>query len=326
MLLYGVGGIFLATQTETLAVLRLSDRVSLGLAVAVAAFLTRIGLLAAAWLTGGGLLAVVLAYVAGVVVNGGGMLAAATVSAPRAGMTGLLRSVSARVPPDVIQFQAGVFGKSAIWVLAQNLDAILLAQFTSSADVGLYRGSRQIVDSMRYPFLPLKDAVQPEYSRQWYSGRVTALRRASLRFTLMTFTLAAAGFGLLTIFHQPVTRFILGAEFSGGRPVGADYARRLIRLFQRFPAHHSAGGGGAHLAVRGRGGGRPRGFLCHHRLAGPSIWRGGSGMGQHGILHSLCRGSAPVYNLDTATEPSAMMRTEEEVLTTYGRDAEGTRE
>ena len=219
MLLYGVVGIFLATQTETLATLRLSDRVSLGLAVAVAAFLTRIGLLAAAWLTGGGLLAVVLAYVAGVVVNGGGMLAAAAVSAPRAGMTGLLRSVSVRVPPDVIRFQAGAFGKSAIWVLAQNLDAILLAQFTSSADVGLYRGSRQIIDSTRYPFLPLKDAVQPEYSRQWYSGRVTALRRASLRFTLMTFTLAAAGFGLLAIFHQPITRFILGAEFSEAAPL-----------------------------------------------------------------------------------------------------------
>ena len=219
MLLYGVVGIFLATQTETLATLRLSDRVSLGLAVAVAAFLTRTGLLAAAWLTGGGLLAVVLAHVAGVVVNGGGMLAAATVSAPRAGMTGLLRSVSVRVPPDVMQFQAGAFGKSAIWVLAQNLDAILLAQFTSSADVGLYRGSRQIIDSTRYPFLPLKDAVQPEYSRQWYSGRVTALRRASLRFTLMTFTLAAAGFGLLAIFHQPITRFILGAEFSEAAPL-----------------------------------------------------------------------------------------------------------
>ena len=71
MLLYGVVGIFLATRTETLAALRLSDRVSLGLAVAVAAFLTRIGLLAVAWLTGGGLLAVVLAHVAGVVVNGG---------------------------------------------------------------------------------------------------------------------------------------------------------------------------------------------------------------------------------------------------------------
>ncbi len=219
MLLYGMVGIFLVTQTETLAALRLSDRVSLGLAVTVAAFLTRIGLLAAAWLTGGGLLAVVLAHVAGVVVNGGGLLIAATVSAPRAGMTGLLRSVSVRVPPDVIQFQAGAFGKSAIWVLAQNLDVILLAQFTSSADVGLYRGSRQIIDSTRYPFLPLKDAVQPEYSRQWYSGRVTALRRASLRFTLMTFTLAAAGFGSLAVFHQPITRFILGAEFSGAAPL-----------------------------------------------------------------------------------------------------------
>lgn len=218
-LLYGVVGIFLATQTETLATLRLSDRVSLGLAAAVAGVLTRMGLLAVAWMTGGGLLAVILAHIAGAAVNGAGMLVATTVSAPRAGMAGLLRSLSLRVPPDVVRFQTGAFGKSAIWVLAHNMDSILLAQFTSAADVGLYRGSRQIIDSTRYPFLPLKNAVQPEYSRQWYSGRVRELRGASLRFTLATFTLSAAGFGLLAIFHQPITRLILGAEFSGAAPL-----------------------------------------------------------------------------------------------------------
>ena len=45
---YGLAGIFLAMQTETLAALRLSDRVPLGLAVTIAGVLTRIGLLAAA--------------------------------------------------------------------------------------------------------------------------------------------------------------------------------------------------------------------------------------------------------------------------------------
>ncbi len=219
MLLYGVVGVFLATRTETLAALRLSDRVPLGLAVTIAGVLTRIGLLAAVWLTGGGLLAVVLAHIAGAVVSGAGMLVATTVSAPQAGMAGLLRSLSLRVPSDVVRFQTGAFGKSAIWVLAHSMDSILLAQFTGAANVGLYRGARQIADSTRYPFLPLKGAVQPEYSRQWYAGRGTALRRSSLRFTLATFALAVAVFGLLAIFHQPITRLILGAEFSGAAPL-----------------------------------------------------------------------------------------------------------
>ncbi len=218
-LLYGVVGIFLATQTETLAVLRLSDRVPLGLAVTIASSLTRVALLSAAWLTAGGLLAVILAHVTGAAVNGVGMLVATTVSAPRAGMTRLLRSLSLRVPSDVVRFQAGAFGKSAIWVLAHNMDSILLAQFTGAAEVGLYRGSRRIIDATRYPFLPLKNAVQPEYSSQWYSRQGGALRRTALRFTLVSFTMAAAGYGLLAILHQPITRLILGAEFSGAAPL-----------------------------------------------------------------------------------------------------------
>ncbi len=218
-LLYGVVGIFLATQTETLATLRLSDRLPLGLAVVVAGAVTRIALLAAAWLTGGGLLAVVLAYIAGAAVNGVGLLVATTVSAPRSGMTSLLSSLSLRVPSDVVRFQTGAFGKSAIWVLAHNLDSVLLAQFAGAAEVGMYRGARYITDSTRYPFLPLKNAVQPEYSRQWHSGRGAALRRSSLRFALASFTLAATGYGLLAVFHQPITRVILGAEFSGAAPL-----------------------------------------------------------------------------------------------------------
>ena len=39
VLMYGVVGIFLATRTESLAVLRLSDRVSLGLAITLAGVL-----------------------------------------------------------------------------------------------------------------------------------------------------------------------------------------------------------------------------------------------------------------------------------------------
>ncbi len=250
-LLYGAVGIFLATQTETLATLRLSDRLPLGLAVTVAAFLTRVALLATAWLTGGGLLAVVLAHVAGAAVNGVGMLVAATVSAQRAGMTDLLRSLSLRVPPDMVRFQVGAFGKSAIWVLAHNMDSILLVQFTGAADVGLYRGSRQIAASARYPFLPLKNAVQPEYSRQWYSGRGTALR-----FTLASFALAAAGFGLLAIFHQPVTRLVLGAEFSDAAPLvlimlAGSFASSSVSALTILPA--AVGRVGPSLAGEGAG-------------------------------------------------------------------------
>ncbi len=63
-----------------------------------------------------------------------------------------LRSISLKAPPDVVRFQNGAFGKSAIWALTHNMDSILVAQFTAAANVGLYRGARQIIDTTRYPF------------------------------------------------------------------------------------------------------------------------------------------------------------------------------
>ena len=55
MLLYGLTGILLATSSESMAVLRLADRVYLGFAVTAASRLTGLGLIVVAWQTGGGL-------------------------------------------------------------------------------------------------------------------------------------------------------------------------------------------------------------------------------------------------------------------------------
>ena len=227
-LMFGVVGIFLATRTESLAVLRLSDRVSLGLVVILAGVLVRVTLLGIVWLKGGGLFEVVLAHIAGVVVSGAGMLVAATVSAPRAGITGFLSSSSLKVPPDVVRFQTGVFGRSTFSALAYNVDTLLVAQFAGAADVGLYRAARQITDTGHYPFQPLKDGVQLQYSRQWYSGQDGALRRTSLLFSLVSFASAAALFGLLAIFHQPIAGLLLGEEFSGAAPL------LLVMIFGAF--------------------------------------------------------------------------------------------
>ena len=214
-LLYGLVGILLATQTESLAVLRLADRLSLGVAVTLAATAVRIGLLGAAWWAGGGLHEVILAHLGGAAVAGVGMTAAAALSARRAGITGLLRSASLRAPADVVRFQYGAFGKSTIWALSHNMDTILLAQFTGAAEVGLYRGARQIVDTARYPFQPLMDVAQPEYSRLWYAGQRRQLRRTALRYAAVSGLLAIAVFGGLALLYEWATGLALGAEFAG---------------------------------------------------------------------------------------------------------------
>ncbi len=112
MLLYGLVGVFVATMAENQAVLRLADRMSVALAVTLAATLTRVALVALAWWNGGGLSAVVKAYVAAAAVNGIGLFVAAAAAAPKAGMTGFLTSFSIKVPSQVVAFQTGVFGKA----------------------------------------------------------------------------------------------------------------------------------------------------------------------------------------------------------------------
>ena len=213
-LLYGVVGILMAVRTETLAVLRLADRVSLGLWITIVSTMTRVALLGVAWLTGGGMLSVVLAHVAGSAVNGIGLLVVAVAAAGHVGMTGFFRSFSIKVPSDVVHFQAGTFGKMAVAALPMHMDSIVVAQITGIADVGLYRGARQIVEMTRRPFYLIHSTVHTEYSRQWYSRQGGALRGTALRFTVLSFTFAAIGYAVLAVLAEPITRLILGDEFS----------------------------------------------------------------------------------------------------------------
>ena len=214
MLLYGLVGVLTATQSETMAVLRLADRVQLGAAVTLAATLTGLALMVVAWQTDGGLSAVVTAYAAAAAVTGAGLLAAASASASRAGVEGVLRGLSLRTPPDVLRFQYGTFGRTAIGTLSQNLDSILVAHFAGAAEAGLYRAARRIIDMTRRPFNLIRTGVQPEYSRHWYAGRGAELRRTLRRSSTLSLALALAGFGLLVLLHRPIIRIVLGEEFA----------------------------------------------------------------------------------------------------------------
>ena len=215
LLAYGVGGVAAATVRESTAVLRLADRLHLGFAVAAAGAATRIAFLLAAWVTEGGLIMVVLAYVAGDVTTGVGMFCAAAASERNAGLPGFLRSLSARAPNrEVVAFQAGSFSRASIEALVLHIDVILIAHIVSLHQVGLYRAACQIVDATRHPFRSISTGVQAEYSRQWYGGDMDAVRRISRRFTRLSIVAAAAGYGLLFLLHEPIIRIGLGADFE----------------------------------------------------------------------------------------------------------------
>ena len=215
LLLYGVVGLLLSLQSEANAVLRLSDRVWMVFAVMAAGTLTRIGILGAVWLQDGGLLGVIVAYVVSAAVESSGLLAFAVLSTSRAGLGDLMRGWSIKVPSDVLRFHAGMFGRSTVGTLNQNLDVLLVAQFTTMADAGLYRASRQILDLARRPFGSLSVAIEPEYSRQWYGRDGASVRRTVRQFTVVSSMFALLVFGVLAMARDSATDFVLGGAFSG---------------------------------------------------------------------------------------------------------------
>lgn len=219
LLLYGLVGLFQAPAGQSLAVLRLADRLSMGFAATLAATLTRVALVAAAWWSGGGLTAVAAAYVVAAAVNAIGLSAATAGAASRAGFRGVLRSFSLRVPPEVVSFQAGVFGKTALGHLRGNLDVILLNHFVGPAATGVYRAARRLVDLVRQPFRVLLTSVHAELSRHWYAADGLGLRRTTLRFTLLATAAAAALFTALAVLREPLIRLVLDDAFSGAAPL-----------------------------------------------------------------------------------------------------------
>ena len=215
LLLYGITGLVLGTVEESRAVLRLADRTHFGFATEVAGAIIRVVLLVLAWQNGGGLIMVVVSYVAGDMVVGAGTFIAAAASERRAGLPGFLRSLAVKVPGrDVVAFQAGLFAQASLVAVISRIDVIMLANLTNSAEVGLYRVGRQIVEVTQRPFAAISTGVQAEYSRQWYGGDGAVIRRISLRFSLFALGMSVVGYGLLVLIHGQVIEIMLGQRFE----------------------------------------------------------------------------------------------------------------
>ena len=195
--------------------LRLADRLHLGLGVAAAGALTRVAVLGAAWTSDAGLLTVLLAYVAGDAVTGVGMFIAAAASERRAGLPGFLNSLPVKVPGrDVIAFQMGVLrsdvGRGAHLAYRRGLTG-KSCQCSPTRPVPGRHSAHQCTN---HPFQSIAMAVQAEYSRQWYGGNGEDVRRLCRTFTALSLSLAVAGYGLLAIFHGPIIQVLLGPGFE----------------------------------------------------------------------------------------------------------------
>lgn len=215
LLVYGVTGLFLALQMESMAMLRLTDSLRLGLGAMALGTLTQVCALAVVWVQGGGLLAVCAAIVAGMAVTGTAMLIAGLYAVRRAGVLQHMRLLPLRPPPDVLRFQLLSFLMSKAEALSETVDVLVLGAVASAGQVGLYRGAISIITATRLPVRPISQGVQVEYSRRWYASEGgSRLGGMALRFTLIPLGIGAVIYGLLAVFHAPVIALVLGDEFA----------------------------------------------------------------------------------------------------------------
>ena len=216
----GLGGVFASANASATGLLHMADRMSFGLAVVAVATLLYLCALAVIWRTGGGgVTEVALARAAADSMAGLGTLAAAIISAPRAGLSGLTRSASIRIPPDVARFHAARVWISSANALANNLDMILLTRFAGAAGIaqtGVYSAARRVADFARRSTYLIRGAARAEFSALWYAGRRAELRSAALRMSAATFALASAILLALTPLREPIIRALMGEDFVAG--------------------------------------------------------------------------------------------------------------
>lgn len=213
-LAYGLIGVLLAVQSETFAVLRITERVVGAFWATLGSTVVQIGALLAVWTGNGGLLGVVIAGIAAAATNGFLLFFLAALSARRLGTRGLFASASVRVSGDVVRFHVGMFGTSTVTHLTANIDVLLIAHFAGATETGLYRAARQLADTARAPFAPLGRSLQAEFSKLWFSFDGTALRRTARRYSILIASGALAVFGTLAILSDTLVGTVYGPAFA----------------------------------------------------------------------------------------------------------------
>ena len=217
------GGALASVNYPARGLLFIADRMELAALASAAAALTRVALIAAAWATGGGMMQVALGMAVADAALGLGTLAAAIAAAPRAGLTGLTRSASVRVPADVARFSVARAWTTGANSIVNGLDAILLARFAGAGGIsqaGLYGAARRVADMAAGVAHLTRGAARAEYSALWYAGRGARLRRVALRMTGATFAVSLAVVLPLALLRDPIMRYLLGADFAAaGAPM-----------------------------------------------------------------------------------------------------------
>jgi O-antigen/teichoic acid export membrane protein len=178
-------------------------------------------LITLAYLTGGGLMEVVLAYMAGKVAGALGLTMIALWEATQQwgrGWWGVPINLLRGKGRELVSFAINTNISATINLINKDSELLWVSALRNPTEAGYYKLALALANMVQMPVSPLPQATYPELSREvartnWDNVRYV-LRQGSLLAFSYTFL---AGIGLL-IFGQPLIRFFYGPEFLPAFP------------------------------------------------------------------------------------------------------------
>lgn len=180
-----------------------------------------LGAVIAAAVSGGGLVAFVLASAAGPLVGGMALTAAAWLVAARelgeCFWAAPLAPLASRWR-EALGFAASTNAAATLSLATKDADALWLGWLRSPVEAGLYRLAYNVGTLLYLPVAPLAQTVYPEAARHTAAGDTAPLRRLIARSTGPLAVYAAVLVGLSLLFGAPVLGAVYGAEFAAAGP------------------------------------------------------------------------------------------------------------
>ena len=220
-LLYGLIILANLIAESSTGLLQIFDRFRPIAVLSVVQSVFTLGIILAAYLTQGGLVQVLLAYIAGKVIGAVGLTGLAILEAGRRwGRNWWETPVSLLRPeaPEMVKFAFSTNISASLSLINKDSELLWVAFFTTPVQAGYYKLALSLANLVQLPINPLPQATYPELSRE-------AARRnwANFRYVLRQGSVLAGGYTLaatlgLLILGRPLIRYVYTPEFLPSYP------------------------------------------------------------------------------------------------------------
>ena len=210
----------LITESST-GLLQIFDRYRRMASLNVVQSLVTLLIVAIAYGMGGGLEAILWAYIAGKAVGAAGLAVAALVEANRRWGKGWQRAPLRLLRPEarpIAVFAISTNLSASLSLITKDSEYLWIPFFRSTAEAGFYKQALSLINLVQMPVSPLPQATYPELSRE-------AARKnwRNLRYVLRQGSLLAGAFTILVslvllLFGRPIINLLYTSEYLPAYP------------------------------------------------------------------------------------------------------------